>query len=141
MSDDTDMTDDVDEQQTATWADVKEQENKKRQATKSFVLEYPNGLEAVFEYEMVENLGEIARRHTSERPTRTGQEPQRDMTEDDEWAFAADLFREAIVGAPDGFKPTEKEIREGLTKPVVDEMIEAISNFSTMDEETFIKFR
>ncbi|WP_254766064.1 hypothetical protein [Salinilacihabitans rarus] len=125
----------------ATWDEVKRRENRKRQATKTFVLEYPDGFEAVFEYRMVEDIGAIAREHTTRTPTRSGQDPEVRMTEDQEWAFAADLFQEAIVSAPEGFSPTERELREGLTKPVVDEMVEAIRDFATLDEETRIKFR
>lgn len=138
MSEDADTDSEV---QTATWADVKERENAKRRATKELVLEYPDGFEAVFEFGLVENISEIADNHTRTRPTRSGQEPQREMAPDDEWAFAAELFGEAIVDAPDGFKPTEREIREGLTKDVVDEMVECIVNFSTISEREYIKFR
>lgn len=126
---------------TATWEEVKRRENEKRQTTKKFVLEYGDDIEAIFEFQMVENIGSIARKHTTKTQSRSGQEPEIRMTEDQEWAFAAELFQEAIVSAPEGFKPTEREIREGLTKPVVDEMVEAIKDFATLDEETRIKFR
>ena len=146
MSDDTEqMTDEPTgseaEPTTLDWSEVKRRENDKRQTTKTFVLEYPDGSEAVFEYQMVEGIGQIAEKHTTRRPTRSGQDPQVEMTEDDEWAFAAELFREAIVSAPEGFSPTEREIRDGLTKPVVDDMAESIRDFSQMDDETRIKFR
>jgi hypothetical protein len=140
------MTDDADTAQStesaeATWEQVKQREQRKRQATKEIVLEYPDGLTARFEFQMVEDVGAIADRHTSKKPTRSGQDPEYEMDEDDEWAFAAELFQEAIVAAPEGFKPTEQELRTGLTKPVVDDMVESITNFSTIDEETYIKFR
>lgn len=138
---DTDTEGDDTEAQTLDWSGVKERENDKRQATKTFHLEYPDGGVAIFEYQMVENVSQLVREHSTEKPTRSGQDPKVEMDEDQEWEFAAALFQEAIVSAPDGFKPTEREIRAGLTKPVVDEMTEAIVNFSTMDEETFIKFR
>ena len=124
-----------------SWDEVKQRENAKRQATKFLKLKYPGGGVAVFEYQMLEDFGQIARKHMTERPTRSGAEPRREMTDDQEWAFAAEVLGEALVDAPDGFRATEREIREGLTKPVVDEMVEAIADFSQMDEETFIKFR
>jgi len=125
----------------ATWEEVKRLENQKRQTTKEFVLEYPSGTVARFEYEMVESIDTIAEKYVVNKPTRSGSEPATTLPRENIWPFAAELFQEAIVSAPDGFKPTEQEIREGLTKEVVDEMVEAISEFSRMDEETFIKFR
>ena len=128
------------EDETLSWDDVKQRERAKRQATKYLILEYADG-QAVFEYQMVENVSQIARKHTTQKTTRSGSEPKIDMSEDQEWAFAAELFGEAIVDAPDGFKATERELREGLTKPVVDDMVDAITDFASMDEETYIKFR
>jgi len=141
-ADDVDVdADQDDEPEMLDWSGVKTRENAKRQATKTFTLEYPDGTQAVFEYQMVEDVGALSREHMTRKPTRTGEAPELEMSEDAEWAFAADLLREAIVSAPDGFKPTERELRQGLTKPVLDEIVEAVTNFSTMDSETFIRFR
>lgn len=139
MSEDTNTTDDGNK--TLAWSEVKERENAKREATKELVLEYDDGTEAIFEYQMVEDVGALFDEHSTTRPTRTGQEPQREMSDDDEWAFAADLFSEAIVSAPEGFKPTVRELREGLTLPVREEMVDAIVNFSTMSECEYLRFR
>ena len=132
---------DADAPQELDWQGVKKRERQKRQATKRFVLEYSDGSTAIFEYGMVENISAIARKYTRRKPTRSGQEPEFEMDEDDEWAFGAELIQEAVVSAPDGFKATEREIREGFTKPVLDDFVDAITNFSQIDEETYIKFR
>ena len=121
------------------WQDLKTREQQKRQVTKEFVVEYDDGARAVFEYQMVDGLSEIIDDHTVRRPTRTGREEQTEI--DNQYALARDIFKEALVDAPEGFEITERTLREDITDELMDELFEAIVDFSSMDEVTTRKFR
>jgi len=125
--------------QEADFAALKEREQQKRQAMKEFVVEYDDGLRAVFEYQMVDNLQEIAEEHTIRKPTRSGQEDEYEV--EDRYGFARDVFKAGLVDAPDGFEITKQTLREDITDELMNDLVDAIRDFSTMDEVTVRKFR
>lgn len=130
---------DADGGQILDFEGLKQREERKRQATKEFIVEYEDGAQAVFEYQMVDGVDEIIKEHTVRRPTRSGQEDEREV--ENEYALARDVFAEGIVDAPAGFKITQRALREDITDELMDDLFEAIVNFSTADEVTVRKFR
>jgi hypothetical protein len=118
---------------------LKQREERKRQATKEFIVEYEDGAQAVFEYQMVDGVDTIIRDHMVRKPTRTGQDPEQEI--DNEYALARDVFKEGLVDAPDGFELSERALREVITDELMDELYERIINFSSADEVTVRKFR
>jgi len=125
--------------ETLDFEELKEREQRKREATKEFVLEYGDGARAVFEYQMIDGVDEIIKEHTVRRPTRSGQEDEREV--ENEYALARDVFAEGIVDAPAGFKITQRALREDITDELMDDLFEAIVNFSRAEEITVRKFR
>lgn len=121
------------------FSELKRREQQKRQATKEFVLEYDDGARAVFEYQMVEDIGEIADNHTARHPTRSGQPDEEEI--EDKYAFARDVLKAGIVDAPDGFQISKRTLRQDITDELMDDLVEAIAEFSSMDEVTTRKFR
>jgi len=143
MSDDTtaaDVGDQADEEpRELDFAELKQREQAKRQTTKEFVVEYDDGAQAVFEYQMVEGLEEIADQHTRRKPTRNGQEDDYEVT--DKYAFARDVLKKGLVDGPDGFEITKRALQEDITDELMDELVDAITEFSSMDEVTLRQFR
>lgn len=135
------MSDDAadDEPQELDFAALKAREREKREATKQFIVEWDDGARAVWEYRMVDGLRGIIEDHLVERPTRTGQEPKREI--DNEYALTRDVFKAGLVDAPDGFEISERALREDITDELMDDLFDAIKDFSSMDEVTVRKFR
>jgi hypothetical protein len=133
------MTDDDAADGELDFGALKQREQQKRQATKEFVIEYDDGARAVFEYQMIDGVDEIADRHTRRKPTRSGQ--SEDVEVEDKYAFARDVLKEGIVSAPDGFEISRRTLAEDLTDELVDDLVDAIVEFSSMDEVTVRKFR
>lgn len=120
------------------FGELKAREAQRRQSTKEFVIEYDDGATAVFEYQMIDGLDEIADKHTTTRPTRSGQE---DDVEVDKYAFAREVLSKGLVDAPDGFEATERALREDLTDELVDDLVEAVAEYSSMPESVVRQFR
>lgn len=121
------------------FAAVREREQRKREVTKKFVVEYDDGARAVWKYRMVDNLSDIADQHTRRKPTRSGQDDEFEIT--DRYAFARDVLTEGLVDAPDGFEITKRCLQEDITDELMDDLVESIRDFSTMDEVTVRQFR
>jgi len=132
------VSDDTDGKEIS-FGELKQREQQKRQATKKYIVEYDDGARAVFEYQMVDGLSDIADEHTVRKPTRSGQEDEREI--DDRYAFARDVMKEGIVDAPDGFEISRRALQEDITDELMDELVEAIAEFSQMGEVTTRKFR
>jgi hypothetical protein len=134
------MTGDSDDaSEELDFAALKQREQQKRQTTKEFAVEYDDGLRAVFEYQMIDGIDEIAGEHTRRKPTRSGQEDEYEVT--DKYGFARDILKAGLVDAPEGFEITKRTLEEDLTDELVDDLVDAITEFSSMDEVTVRKFR
>jgi len=121
------------------FSELKRREQQKRQTTKTYILEYEDGARAVFEYQMVDNLSAIADEHTVTRRTRSGQDDEREI--DDRYAFARDVLKASLVDAPDGFELSRRALESDITDELMDDLVEAIAEFSSMDEVTRRQFR
>lgn len=139
----TDAGDDVDDQDDGgrelDFSELKQREQEKRQATKEFVVEYDDGAVARFEFQMIDGKEEIAEKHTRRKPTRKGKEDDFEVT--DKYAFARDVLNKGLVDAPDGFEISKRALREDITDELMDDLVDAIMEFSSMDEVTRRQFR
>lgn len=125
--------------QELDFGELKQREQAKRQATKEYIVEYEDGAVARFEYQMVDNLDEIADEHTRRKPTRSGQEDSLEVT--DKYAFARDVLNAGLVDAPDGFEITKRALQEDITDELMDDLVDAIAEFSSMDPVVRRQFR
>jgi hypothetical protein len=128
-----------DEVQELDFAALREREQAKREATKEFVVEYDDGAVARWKYRMVEDIEAIADEHTRRKPTRSGQEDDVEVT--DKYAFSRDVLKAGLVDAPDGFEVTKRALQEDITDELMNDLVDAITEFSTMDEVTRRQFR
>jgi len=136
MSDDT--TDDADNTDELTGEELLSRERDLREQRKEFVLEYPDGATATFEYKMLdeETLDQIEDKCTSVRPSRGGEHD----VDVDRSTFRTELIMEATTAAPDGFKLTRRNVEE-LSRDTREAYADAIENFSQMGDTTRQKFR
>jgi len=128
-----------DEPRELDFSELKQREQAKREATKEFVVEYDDGAVARWEYRMIEGKEELADEHTRRKPTRSGQEDDFEVT--DKYAFARDVLDKGLVDAPDGFEVTKRALQEDITDELMDDLVDAIMEFSSMDGVTRRQFR
>ena len=123
----------------ATWSDVKSESQQLREQRKEITFELPSGKVAEFEYRMLtaEEKNEISNAAVTISPSRTGQDD--DVSVDQDSAEVLTI-KYGVTAGPQGFTNSEREI-----KAMIPDMREALANaieeFSTMDDQTRQCFR
>ena len=114
-----------------------------RRAKKTISFETDAGV-ARYVYQMMREsrLAELSDEHfdTPEVQGRRKAEAL-DIDADDFERFRADVICEGVVEAPEGTKLSQQYVRNSIPDEWQSELFEAITEFSTMDEETFLTFR
>lgn len=112
--------------------------------TREYELPNPDGDDPLviwFEYRMLSEAEreEMANKTASFSPTRTGQDDDVDM---DISAGRLYAMKTAITDTNiEGFKATDRGIKEATTADIREDLGDAISDFSNMPEEERLKFR
>lgn len=144
MSTDTDTTTDEEEpvDESLDADAVAQLAQAERRAKKSMTFETEAG-QATYVYQMIREgrLAELSEKHF-ETPDVRGRDRANDpdINEDDYERFRAEVISEAIVEAPQGTKLTQQYIRKSIPDRWQSKLFDAITDFSTMDDETFCKF-
>jgi len=136
----TDETEDQDNDQNRelTGEQLLDRERSLRQQRKTFVIEYPDGATASFEYKMLSEaeMDQIEEAVTDVTPSRTG-DPEIEI---DRQHFRTKLIMAATTDAPEGFKITTRTV-EQLSRDTRESFADAVEDFASMDEVTRQKFR
>lgn len=114
-----------------------------KRATKTLRFETPEG-NADYEYGMVREatLAALSDEHFATPEVRgRGQADELNVDEDDFERFRAAVIKAGLVAGPDGTKMTVQWIRKNIPDQWQGDLFDAITDFSTMDDEEFVKFR
>ena len=114
-----------------------------RRAKKSITFETDAGV-ASYVYQMIREsrLAELSDEHFDSPEVQGRRKAEAlGIDADDFERFRADVICEGVVEAPEGTKLSQQYVRNSIPDEWQSELFEAITEFSTMDEETFLTFR